>query len=80
MFGAFSTSKTSNRCPSASCLVQRKSEFGGYAEIEGTVQTINCVRSIVNGEVTIPDFNHDVPAIVKFEPKFTKPDDLETIE
>jgi len=58
-------------------LVQRKSEFGGYAEIEGTVQTINCVRSIVNGEVTIPDFNHDVPAIVKFEPKFTKPDDLD---
>ena len=57
-------------------LVQRKSEFGGYAEIEGTVQTINCVRSILNGEVTIPDFSIDVTPIVKFEPKFSKPDDL----
>ena len=60
-------------------LIQRNNEFRGYAKVEGTVQTINCVKSILNGDVAIPDFSNDLTALakVKFEPKFTKPDDFD---
>ena len=57
-------------------LVEGKSGFDGYAQIEGIVQTVNCVRSILRGDMIIPDFNNDninVSAVVKYEPKYNPP-------
>ena len=58
-------------------LVEGKSGFDGYAQIEGIVQTVNCVRSILRGDMIIPDFNNDddiaVNAVVKYEPKYNPP-------
>ena len=37
--------------------INSEQNFGGYSKIEGNIQTHDCVRSILSGEVNIPPFS-----------------------
>lgn len=49
--------------------------FGGYANTEGVVQTMGCVKCIVDGKIHIPIFSDDVVSetAIYYEPTFYGP-------